>query len=124
MSEFIFPVGYHKFHKAQLFNFQLNRWYSLGYTRKEDREEAGRRITNFRIWKLEMLNLAEKALSERRMLNAAFYYRAAEFYTKSNDPDKASLYDKFIRALQSFHESNGNYEVPAGEYGFMGGGSP
>jgi len=35
-------------------------------------------------------------LSEGRMLNAAFYYRAAEFYTKSNDPDKASLYDTFI----------------------------
>jgi hypothetical protein len=26
-----FPVGYHKFHEKQLYNFQLNRWYSIGY---------------------------------------------------------------------------------------------
>ena len=31
-----FPVGYHKFHKKQFYNFQLNRWYSIGYTRFED----------------------------------------------------------------------------------------
>lgn len=95
-NEFIFPVGYHKFHKNQLFNFQLNRWLSLGYARFEDMEEAGKAITNFKTWKLAMLTLAEKAVSENRLLNAAFYYRAAELYTTSKDPDKEPLYDKFI----------------------------
>jgi len=28
-STFTFPVGYHRFHKDQVFNFQLNRWHSL-----------------------------------------------------------------------------------------------
>lgn len=31
-----FPVGYHKFHPKQLFNFQLNRPYSFGYARYQD----------------------------------------------------------------------------------------
>jgi hypothetical protein len=75
-SEFQFPIGYHKFHKKQLFNFQLNRWHSLGYARLEDMEEAGRRIKSFKDWKLEMLKLAEEAVSENRLVNAAFYYRA------------------------------------------------
>ena len=56
-----FPVGYYQFHKAQVFNFQLNRWYSLGYARFEDMKEAGQRINTFGEWKAEMLRLAEKA---------------------------------------------------------------
>jgi hypothetical protein len=31
-----FPVGYERFHPDQLFNFQLNRPYSLGHARLED----------------------------------------------------------------------------------------
>ena len=95
-SEFHFPIGYHKFHKKQLFNFQLNRWHSLGYARLEDMQEAGRKIKNFKDWKLEMLKLAEEAVSENRLMNAAFYFRAAEFYVKSKDPEKEFLYDRFI----------------------------
>jgi len=93
---FQFPIGYHKFHERQLFNFQLNRWHSLGYARLEDMEKAGKRIKGFKDWKLEMLKLAEEAVSENRSVNAAFYYRAAEFYAKSKDPEKESLYDRFI----------------------------
>ena len=74
------PVGYHKFHKKQLFNYQLNRWHSFGYARFEDMEEAGGRIRDFADWKRVMLELAERALSDGRLMNAAFYYRAAEFY--------------------------------------------
>lgn len=95
-TSFTFPVGYHEFHKDQVFNFQLNRWYSLGYTRFEDMVEAGEKIRTFGEWKHEMLRLAEKAVSEKRFMNAAFYYRAAEFYTFQDDPDKEILYDTFI----------------------------
>ena len=42
-----FPVGYFKFHKKQVFNFQLNRGYSLGFTRFEDIEKIGERINTF-----------------------------------------------------------------------------
>ncbi|HEY4613706.1 MAG TPA: hypothetical protein VII11_12040, partial [Bacteroidota bacterium] len=63
-NAFILPVGYYAFHKDQLFNFQLNRWVSLGYARWEDMAEAGKRIKNFEDWKSEMLMLAERAVSE------------------------------------------------------------
>jgi len=113
-SKFTFPVGYYKFHKDQLFNFQLNRWYSLGYVRFEDMEEAGKKIKDFEDWKDVMLNLAEKAVSDGRFMNAAFYYRAAEFYTTREEPDKEILYDKFIeyfyKAFQN--ERIERFEVP------------
>jgi len=92
---FTFPVGYHRFHKQQLFNYQLNRPYSLGYARLQDLTVAGRRIRTFAEWKTEMLKLAEEAISEDRLMNAASYYRAAEFYTFADDPDKQTLYDRF-----------------------------
>jgi hypothetical protein len=95
-TKFTFPAGYHKFHKEQVFNFQLNRQYSLGYARFEDMKEVGPKIKNFENCKIEMLRLAEQAVSEDRFMNAAFYYRAAEFYILTEDPDKELLYDKFI----------------------------
>ncbi|MFX0093026.1 MAG: alpha/beta hydrolase, partial [Candidatus Hodarchaeota archaeon] len=56
----------------------------------------------------EMIQLAEKAKTENRLLNAAFYYRGAEFFTDPTDPDKISLYDQFI---ELFNRSIKNDEV-------------
>jgi esterase/lipase len=92
---FTFPIGYNKFHKNQIFNFQLNRWYSLGYTKYEDLVEVGNRIKNFTDWKREMLSLAEKSIAKNELLSAALYYRAAEFYLLDEIPEKENLYEKF-----------------------------
>jgi pimeloyl-ACP methyl ester carboxylesterase len=93
----IFPVGYYEFHKNQVYNFQLNRWHSLGLFKFEDIENIGKDIESFEDWKVKMVQLAEKALAENRILNAAFYYRAAEFYVLEGDePGKEYYYDKFI----------------------------
>jgi pimeloyl-ACP methyl ester carboxylesterase len=94
-EQFQFPIGYYKFHKKQIFNFQLNRWYSIGFARFEDMQEAGTKVKSFVDWKLEMIKLAEKAVSENRILNAAIYYRSAEFYIINKDEEKETLYDKF-----------------------------
>jgi len=90
-----FPVGYHKFHKKQFFNFTLNRWHSIGYARYEDMFEAGQNIKKYEDWKSEMVRIADQALREKRLMNAAIYYRSAEFYTLPQAPDKEFLYDKF-----------------------------
>lgn len=93
-----FPVGYHRFHKNQLFNFQLNRWYSLGFMPFDDIKNIGENINTFGDWKNKMVKLAEKAILQNRLMNAAFYYRAAEFYTMDGDSlDKNYYYDKFIK---------------------------
>ena len=43
-----------------------------------------------------MLRLADIAVTEGRLMNALFYYRAAELFTTRDDTDKKFLYDKFI----------------------------
>ncbi|WP_414468312.1 alpha/beta fold hydrolase [Methanobacterium sp. ACI-7] len=96
MKKLNFPVGYYDFHKEKIMNFQLNRWYSLGYTDFEETKEVAKRIHKFEDWKPEMIQLAQKSLNENRFISAAFYFRAAEFFTLPYDPDKDKLYDKFI----------------------------
>ena len=93
---FDFPVGYHALHPVKIINFQLNRWYSFGYARLEDMQYAGGQIKTLDDWKGIMTGLAEKAVSEERWINAAFCYRAAEFFVLPSDPDKELLYDRFI----------------------------
>ncbi|MEN8194288.1 MAG: alpha/beta fold hydrolase [Bacteroidota bacterium] len=105
-NKILFPVGYYKFHKNQLFNFTLNRWYSIGYARYEDMLIAGKNIKNYEDWKPEMVRLAENALSESRMINASFYYRSAEFFTLPQDPDKEKLYDKFSELFYQTFEKD------------------
>lgn len=103
---FTFPVGYEPFHKDQLFNFQLNRPYSLGYARHEDLMSAALKISAFSDWKKQMLALATQAVSDGRAMNAACYFRAAEFYTFPDDPDKSTLYDRFAECF--YHAFSGH----------------
>ncbi|UCG43085.1 MAG: alpha/beta fold hydrolase [candidate division WOR-3 bacterium] len=116
-TEFAFPVGYHEFNKNKGINFQLNRYHSMGNATLEDMERAGQRIRSHEEWKTEMLELAETAVSEGRLMNAAFYYRAAEFFLLRDDPEKELLYQRFIdsfyRATQQDEISK--CEVPYGD---------
>ncbi len=113
-TEYKLPVGYHEFNKHKGLNFQLNRYYSMGNATFEDMEKAGQKISSFEDWKTEMLKLAETAVSEGRLMSAALYYRAAEFFVLRDDPEKELLYDKFIdlfyRAAKDDEISK--YEVP------------
>ncbi len=91
-----FPIGFVRFHRDKTYNYQLNRWYSLGLLRREDIEEVAGKIHSFASWKSEMLALAEKADGEGRLLDAAFAYRAVEFYTMpADEPGKEFYYDRF-----------------------------
>jgi alpha-beta hydrolase superfamily lysophospholipase len=109
-----FPVGFHDFHKDKGFNFNLNRWHSIGFARLEDMVEAGQKINSIEEWKIEMLKLADIAVSEDRLINASFYYRAAEFFTLRDDPDKKLLYNKFIDIFYKVFKDDSiqKYEVP------------
>lgn len=68
---------------------------------------AGRRIDTFTEWKSVMVSQAEKAVAEDRIMNAAFYYRAPEFYTFEDDPDKERLYDRFIELFDKAFKDEG-----------------
>jgi hypothetical protein len=79
------PVGYHQFHKNSFINYQLNRWYALGYTRKEDIESIGKSTQTFEDYVRGFEQLAEEAVNQNRLQHAAFYYRAAEFLVAPGD---------------------------------------
>ncbi len=93
------PVGFHQFHPNKFYNYQLNRWYSEGFTRLEDLKQAAAAIRTNDDYKNAFISLARAASAEDRLKNAAFYYRAAEFLTKPSDSDKIAIYDQFINVF-------------------------
>jgi pimeloyl-ACP methyl ester carboxylesterase len=95
-TKYDLPIGYFNFHKKQIYNFQYNRWHSVGFARYEDLIDISVRIKSFNDWKKVWVDHAEKAETEGRFKNAAIYYRAAEFYITQDDADKIRFYDKFI----------------------------
>jgi len=109
-----FPVGFHEFHKKQAFNYQLNRFHSIGFARFEDMEQVGKAVDSIADWKTQMLKQAELATAEGRLINASTYYRAAEFYLKRNDPDKELLYKKAIDAFNMAFKDDAidRHEIP------------
>jgi len=102
--EYKFPIGYHNLHEQANINFQLNRLIMNG-GRLEEIQELAPKIKDFNDWKRELVAIGEQALNDGRTLNAAMYYRAAEFFVAPNDPDKETLYDKFIELFYSIYEN-------------------
>lgn len=90
------PVGYFKFHKNPFLNYQINRWYSLGYTQKNELETITSKIKNFSDYVREFANASQVAIREGRFKNAAFYLRASEFLIEPDNKDKLPVYEKFI----------------------------
>lgn len=86
-------VGYRNFHPDANFNFQLNRW--LPFLPEQELREAAAEIDDFEDWKRVMRQCAERAETAGRAGEAAFYYRAMEFFLLSTDPDKHFAYAKF-----------------------------
>jgi hypothetical protein len=108
------PVGYLDFHSDEIINFQINRWYSLGYCREEDLRRAGEAIGGFEDYPTVFAEQAEEAEWEGRLKNAAFYYRAAEFLTLPTDDRKPTLYTSFRQTFErAFREASyDRYTVP------------
>ena len=109
-----FPVGYHKFHRNKFLNYQLNRWYALGYSRKRDIENVGARIKSFDDYIKAFIDVAELAIKEQRLMNAAMYMRAAEFLISPRDANKLPTYHKFLDLFnQAFAgERFERYDIP------------
>ena len=98
------PVGYYPFHKNKFFNYQLNRWYALGYACKKDLEEIGSEIKSFDDYVKAFRSAAEKAKAENRLKHAATYLRAAEFLLPPTDSTKQKTYLEFIELFDRAHE--------------------
>lgn len=87
------PGRYRHLHPIETVNFQINRW--LADAEESELLNATSRCASLGDLKREMLALAARAESEGRALNAATYFRAAEFFMPFSDPDKIPTYEKF-----------------------------
>jgi pimeloyl-ACP methyl ester carboxylesterase len=92
-NRFEFPIGYRHLHDDANYNFQLNRW--LTYWDEEEVRHIAANISGLATWKSELLKAASTCEAEDRALNAAFFYRAAEFFIAPDDPDKLIAYNRF-----------------------------
>jgi pimeloyl-ACP methyl ester carboxylesterase len=108
------PIGYKTFHKNKFLNYQLNRWYSLGYANQEDIKRIGAKIESFNEYINEFRLASDVARIEGRLKNAATYLRASEFLIPSNDERKIPIYKEFIRLFnQAFvDESFQRHKIP------------
>jgi len=98
-NRFEFPVGYLQLHDDANYNFQLNRW--LTYWDEDEVRRVAANISDLATWKSELLQTAKTCEADNRALNAAFFYRAAEFFIAPNDPDKLIAYNRFRELFYS-----------------------
>lgn len=101
------PIGYHKFHKNKFLNYQLNRWYSLGYSKMEDIQQVAGKIKTFDDYINEFMIASDTAKRQGKLKNAAIYLRASEFLISPNDERKIPVYKQFIDLFDiAFREEN------------------
>ena len=116
MNKTTFPVGFHQLHPDVSMNFQMNRWFSwVGEPGMLDEmREAAARINNYVDWKREFLTLAENAVGQAHVLRAGFYFRAADFFMRTDDPDRRNARVQFLTAMQSVYglDRFGPHRVP------------
>ena len=116
MHKTSFPVGFHQLHPDISMNFQMNRWFSwVGEPGMLDEMRGvAHRITNYVDWKREFLGLAETAKRQGHVLRAGFYFRAADFFMRTDDPDRRNARDEFLNAVRSVYglDKLGRHEVP------------
>jgi alpha-beta hydrolase superfamily lysophospholipase len=124
MSKIAFPIGFHQLHPDVSMNFQMNRWFSwVGDAGMlDDMHRVAPRIANYVDWKREFLALAENALRQGHVLRAGFYFRAADFFMRTDDPDRRHARHQFLTAMRSVYRLDqfGPQPVPYSAEGASG----
>jgi len=96
---FKFHYGYYDdLHPDYGVNFQMNRWINyLGSQALDDFREIAPQLIDYPSYVQAFLTLGTKVLSQGRKLHAAYYYRSAEFFMRSDDPRKIPTRNKFLQ---------------------------
>jgi len=98
------PPAYHALHPNTSLNFQLNRW--LAWMTPEalpDVAAAAARVRGYADFTGAFLDLGDRLLAEGRPLDAAFCYRAAEFFLKPSDERKAQARRRFVELVREVY---------------------
>ncbi len=100
---FRFPVGYYQLHEDPFLNFEMNRPFNRvgDETMLSEMRSIAPRIRTLADGTREFLALAETALSRGETLKAAYYYRSAEFFMPSTDPEKLPTRQRFLHLART-----------------------
>ena len=96
-----FPVGFHHLHDDVSLNFQANRWLQwMNGAALDEVRVVMPRVHNYADWIREFMALGDGALAAGQTLNAAFYFRAAEFFMLPDDPVKLPTRERFLSLVR------------------------
>jgi len=98
-----FKKGTFNFHPNPNFNYQLNRTYAWSNGDFEELKAVAKKITNAETWEKEFLEIADNALSKKRIEAAIAYYRMAEFFMYDGHPAKITTYDKAVNLFYDYY---------------------
>lgn len=104
ITEVLYPIRhFYIFHKDTNINFQLNRFLIPGMV--DEFREIGKQIKTFDDWKRIFTTKANQAERDEKMDQAMAFYRAADFFMSTNDPDKMIACEKFVKIF--YQEKSG-----------------
>jgi pimeloyl-ACP methyl ester carboxylesterase len=98
------PPGYYQLHPNVSVNFQLNRW--LGWMTPQALPEvaaAAAGAGGYPELTSAFLDLGDRLLTEGRRLDAAFCYRAAEFFLLPGDERRAPARQRFLQLVRGVY---------------------
>ncbi len=101
-----FRIGTHVFHDEPNMNYVFNRIYAINGGDLGELKKVSSAIRTLDDWKREFLGLAEKAMAEKRIMNAAAYFRGANFFISPGDPDKVRTYDTYVELIREIHRDD------------------
>lgn len=110
MKTYALPTRYYDdFHKEYHVNFQLNRFLSyVGADQYEELKAVAGQAKSYDEWVSALLALADKTLEEGVKVRAGYYYRAAEFFMWSSNPNKKPTRQKFLELVREGYEISEN----------------
>lgn len=91
-------MSYEIINSIPQFNFQINRILTYGNLAccREEVISHVAQVKTFEEWHTAWQKIAAKSEQERHYLHAAYYYRMAEFFLKSDMPEKNIAYKKCV----------------------------
>jgi pimeloyl-ACP methyl ester carboxylesterase len=98
-----FPIGYYQIHPDYSLNYQMNRFMTGEQRMIDQMLDVAPKIHTYADYQREFLALAEQALTAGRKLEAAYYFRSAEFFMFPTDAAKQPTRKRFMQLMRECH---------------------
>lgn len=111
------PVGFHRFHRDDFVNYQLNRAHSLGFLPRPTVERGAAAVRSHDDVPRVFAALADEAERGGRLAEAASCARLAEFFTPRPSDAQVAAYRRFRELWDRAFLADGltRHEVPYGQ---------